>query len=130
MFREFYAEHAESFIDAPQTISGEQNLEFYSLFQRYLKLYENQLQDYIESLSVSPAAFYRECAHVKNDPEIKDKKLLYFVDYLIAASDYESFYKVMVRAAKKVKKAESKTADTFPESKSDAKSGRDSKGHK
>ena len=40
---------------------------------------------------------------------IKDKKLLHFVNYLVASTDYPSFYKIMVRAAKKAKKAESKS---------------------
>lgn len=131
VFRDFYAQHAEAFLDAPVTISGEQNMEYYGLYQQYLKLYEGQLQRYIESLDVSVTEFYRELAEVRNDPEIKDKKLLYFVDYLVACTDYESFYKVMVRAAKKLRKAESKTADPFSESKhSDAKGGSDSNGHK
>lgn len=112
-FRQFYADNAEVFYDAPQEIGGEQNLEYYSLFQKYLKLYEDILQDYIESLNVSVTEFYRECADVMNDPEIKDKKLLYFVEYLIASADYPSFYKVMTRAAKKLRaadqRAESKT---------------------
>jgi hypothetical protein len=33
VFKDFFARHAEAFIDAPTTISGEQNLEYYSLFQ-------------------------------------------------------------------------------------------------
>lgn len=105
-----FIEHADVFADAPQQISGEQNLEYYTLFQRYLKLYENTLQDYIESLDVSAMEFFKELSAVKNDPEIKDKKLLHFVNYVVASTDYESFYKVMVRAAKKVNaKAESKS---------------------
>lgn len=107
------------FIDAPLTLSGEQNLEYYSLFQQYLKLYEDTMQGYIESLDVSVTEFYRELAEVKNDPEIKDKKLLHFVDYLIASTDYESFYKVMIRAAKK----ERAVLDNRAESKSEGKKG-------
>ena len=108
-FREFFARHADAFIDAPATISGEQNLEYYALFQDYLKLYENSLQDYIESLDVSIEEFYKELGDIKDDPSIKDKKLLHFVNYLLACTDYDSFYKVMVRAAKKEKKSEMKT---------------------
>lgn len=125
VFRDFFAEHADAFIDAPQTISGEQNLEYYALFQKYLKLYENQLLDYIESLNVSMEVFYRELAEVSNDPDIKDKKLLHFVNYLIACTDYDSFYKVMTRAAKKVRKNEA-IAESKGESKS---SSADSKGY-
>ena len=109
VFRDFFARHADAFLDAPMTISGEQNLEYYALFQDYLKLYENTLQDYIESLDVSIEEFYTELGDIKDDPSIKDKKLLHFVNYLLACTDYDSFYKVMVRAAKKEKKAEMKT---------------------
>ena len=112
VFRDFFARHAAAFLDAPATISGEQNLEYYSLFQQYLKLYENTLQDYIESLDVSIEAFYAELGEIKDDTSIKDKKLLHFVNYLLACTDYDSFYKVMVRAAKKELKAESKTSDS------------------
>ncbi len=121
VFRDFFAEHADVFFDAPQTTSGEQNMEYYALYQRYLKLYENTLLDYIDSLDISMEAFYGELAQVSNDPEIKDKKLLHFVNYLVACTDYESFYKVMVRAAKKQRKAESKS-----ESKSDRAEGKES----
>lgn len=108
-FRDFFAENADIFYDAPLTTSGgEQNLEYYSLFQKYLKLYEDILSDYVKSLDVSVSEFYAQCAEVMNDPNIKDKKLLHFVNYLVACTDYESFYKVMVRAAKKAKKADAK----------------------
>lgn len=66
-------------------------------------MYEDKLSDYIQSLNVSITEFYRELADVRDDPEIKDKKLLYFVEYLIACTDYPSFYKVMTRAAKKLR---------------------------
>ena len=106
VFRDFFARHAESFIDAPATTCGEQNLVYYSLFQDYLKLYEETLQDYIESLNVSVDDFYAELGEIKVDTSIKDAKLIHFVNYLVACTDYESFYKVMARAAKKEHKEE------------------------
>ena len=112
VFQDFFARNVAAFYDAPQTISGEQNLEYYTLFQQYLKLYEETLQEHIESLNVSVEEFYGELGDVQNDPSIKDKKLLHFVNYLIACTDYDSFYKVMVRAAKKEKKAEAKVGTT------------------
>ena len=129
VFRDFFANHSDAFIDAPLTTSGEQNLVFYSLFQDYLKLYENQLQDYIESLDVSIEEFYAELGEIKDDASIKDKKLLHFVNYLLACTDYESFYKVMVRAAKKGNNEESKTDGWKAEGKDDEDSDRrESKG--
>ncbi len=104
-----------------------------------MRLYENTLSDYINSLECSIEEFYDELAEIKNDPNIKDKKLLHFVNYLIACTDYNSFYKVMARAAKKEARAEAKMNDGSPtkgeskdsesaESKSESKS--DSKEYK
>jgi hypothetical protein len=76
-----------------------------------MKLYETVLSEYIESLDVSVNEFYRELAEIKDDPNIKDKKLLHFVNYLIASTDYESFYKIMGRVAKKARKAEDQLDD-------------------
>lgn len=132
MFKQFFADHADLFIDAPQELGGEQNLEYYALYQKYLKLYEDILSEYITSLDVSPNEFYRELEAVQNDPNIKDKKLRHFVNYLIASTDYESFYKIMGRAAKKARKVEGIDGlSDKAESKSSAgesKSGEDSKG--
>ena len=122
VFREFFAEHAATFKDAPAEIAGEQNLEYYSLFQQYLRLYENVLSSYIRSLSVSVEDFYDELAAVKGDPTIKNKKLLHFVNYLLACTDYPSFYKVMTRAAKKLDKELQGDDDEAADAKAEAKS--------
>jgi len=82
---------------------GEQDLEQYEVFQRYLRLYEATLSEYIESLDVTVEDFFFQLEDVKNDPMLhkNDKKLLHFVNYLLASTDYPAFYKVMIRAAKK-----------------------------
>lgn len=97
-------------------------MQFYSLYQQYLELYETNLSAYVASLDVSVTEFYRELSAVRNDPDIKDKKLLHFVEYLVACTDYESFYKVMTRAAKKLRQA-----DERAESKTGGVAGGDSK---
>ncbi|RYH31856.1 hypothetical protein EON65_01730 [archaeon] len=132
VLKKFYADNADAFLEAPLQIAGEQNLEYYAIFQRYLRLFEQSLQEYIDNAGVGTTEFYRALQTIQGNPEIKDKKLLYFVDYLVASADYEAFYKMMVRAAKKVRRAEEKTSDTFSESKSDVKESpsRDAKGHK
>jgi hypothetical protein len=121
VFKKFFADHAYLFLDAPQQIGGEQNLEYYALYQQYLKLYETVLSDYIESLDVSVTDFYKELQQVRDDPEIKDKKLLHFVNYLVASTDYESFYKIMGRAAKKARAEADAGAPDRAESKSESK---------
>lgn len=133
VFRDFFAQHAEVFKDAPAEISGEQNLAYYALFEEYLRLYELEMSEYIRSLDVSVEEFFSQLVAVKNDPEIKDRKLLHFVNYLLASTDYAAFYKVMARAAKKANaenRAESKSEgkSSLGESKGDSKA--ESKSHK
>jgi hypothetical protein len=108
-FEGFFERYAPMFKDAPmKEVGGEQDLEFYAIFQKYLRLYETVLEGYIEKLDASQEEFYRELQAVQDDANIKDKKLLHFVNYLIGCTDYPSFYKMMVRAAKKWVKAEAK----------------------
>ena len=105
ILKEFMTEHAPKFVDAPLNVgSGEMNLEFYSIYNEYLKCYEDNLMEYIDNkLDASVQEFYEELNLIKDDKNIKDKKLLHFVNYLIASTDYASFYKIMIRAAKKLK---------------------------
>jgi hypothetical protein len=107
-FQEFFDRNAGIFIDAPPKPAEEQNLEYYDVYQRYLTLYESNLSDYISKLDCSIEDFYEQLMAVQDDPNIKDKKLKHFVNYLIASTDYNSFYKIIVRAAKKLDKADEK----------------------
>lgn len=77
-------------------------MEYYDLYQRYLRLYESTVSDYIESLDCSIEEFYEQLSAIKDDPTITNKKLLHFVNYLLASTDYPNFYKIMYRAAKKL----------------------------
>jgi hypothetical protein len=72
--------------------------------------------------------FYRELQEVQADPSIKDKKLLHFVDYLVASTDYESFYKIMGRAAKRARKDDETANLAGADSKSFPSDEADSKG--
>lgn len=40
VFRKFFVDHGPAFENAPPMLSGEHNMEYYNLFQIYLKLYE------------------------------------------------------------------------------------------
>lgn len=90
-------------------LSGEHNLEYYSLFQTYLQLYETTLVHYLRTLDVSIDDFYKDVRESQQDA-VGDPYLSTFIDCLLASADYESFYKVMAReggksAAKKVSNA-------------------------
>ena len=107
-FKDFTAKHAPLFLDAPILESGaEQDLEYYSLFQQYLSLYEDQLSGFIETTGANEREFADQLEQVQTDPNTKgNKKLTKFVDYLIASTDYPMFYKAMIRAAKVINNEE------------------------
>jgi hypothetical protein len=129
VFRNFCAKHAHEFVDAPKFEEQmEQNLIFYDLFQQYLKLYENQLSDFIDQMDGNDREFYEQLQDVQIDTEIKDKKLVKFVAYLIAATEYPAFYKLMYRAAKKINNSESKGGADEGSGSKGAGRGRASKG--
>jgi hypothetical protein len=106
VFKTYFDRHAPLFVDAPiKEQSGEQDLEFYALFQEYLQLYEQTIGGYIESLGSNIEDFYDQLQAVQENPaDVKDKKLVHFVNYMIGCTDYPAFYKMMVRAAKKYSK--------------------------
>ena len=107
VFKSYFDKHAPLFVDAPlKEQGGEQDLEYYALFQDYLKLYEETISGYIESLGESVTEFYHQLQDVQEDTTLvkQDKKLVHFVNYMIGCTDYPAFYKMMVRAAKKYNK--------------------------
>ena len=99
MFKRYFDKHAPLFVDAPiKEQGGEQDLEYYELFQEYLGLYESTMAAYIEGMDASVEDFYCQMQDVQEDKNIKDKKLVHFVNYMIGSVDYPAFYKMMVRA--------------------------------
>jgi len=114
VFRNFFTEHASVFEGAPTISGGEHNMEYFALFQIYLKLYEATLETYLKEINVSISEFYQEVRDAQN--ETHDPYLLTFIDCLLASADYESFYKVMTREGAKslAKKAHDKRSKTNP----------------
>lgn len=99
VFRQFFSDHAEAFIGAPEMTGGEHNLEYYGLFQQYLQVYEDTLTEYLMTLDSSIEDFYAEVREAQE--ESVDPYLRTFIDCLVASADYDSFYKVMVKEGKK-----------------------------
>jgi hypothetical protein len=46
IFRKYFEDHGEKFVDAPEMCGGEHNMEYYSLFQDYLVVYEVHIYIY------------------------------------------------------------------------------------
>eukprot|EP01042_Synura_sphagnicola_P004770 gene4770-6065_t len=79
--------------------SGEHDLKYYNLFQIYLKLYENTLESYLNTLDVPLDEFYKEVRDAQEESD--DPYITTFIDCLVASTDYDSFYKVMAREGKR-----------------------------
>lgn len=104
IFRAYFRDNATPFIGCPakrDMEAAEHTLEQWSLFQKYLKLYERTLADWLDREGVDQSDFYSDVRTVQNTTS--DPKVQEFVYCLLASCDYESFYSVMVREADKLK---------------------------
>lgn len=102
VFQKYFTDHAYVFEDAPATLAqGEHNLEYHDLFTKYLKVYEDTLEDYLGQLEIPLEEFHKEVAEIQEDSE--DPYLKQFVKCLLASADYDSFYRVMAREGKNYK---------------------------
>mmetsp|Transcript_4274 Transcript_4274/g.4438 ORF Transcript_4274/g.4438 Transcript_4274/m.4438 type:complete len:183 (+) Transcript_4274:139-687(+) len=99
VFRKYFEDHGEKFVNAPEMCGGEHNMEYYSLFQDYLVIYENTLTEYLEGIDCTVEELYSEVREFQGDST--DPFLKTFIECLLASADYESFYKVMVKEGKK-----------------------------
>lgn len=122
IFRNFFAEHGGAFENAPPLAGGEHNLEYYSLFQIYLKLYETTLEKYLNTLDCSIEEFYRDVRDAQDSTD--DPYLMTFIDCLLASADYDSFYKVMAREGQRSVAKKTAAAGKLPSPpRADAKAG-------
>ena len=78
MFRKYFRDNAEPFIGYPpkrDMESAEHTLEHWDLFQTYLKLYEDTLNEWLEREGVENAQFYKDVQHVQDtttDPKVQE----------------------------------------------------------
>jgi hypothetical protein len=84
----------------------EHELSYYDIFQDYLRLYESTIENFIRDTGYTVEEFYRELKEVQQRGENADD--LHFVECLLTSADYESFYRVMVREARRQARAQVK----------------------
>ncbi|GMI51360.1 hypothetical protein ScalyP_jg968 [Parmales sp. scaly parma] len=100
-----FEEHAEKHMAVSKTEhvmtpTVEHDLEHHACFQKYLKLFEDTLQDFVDSENSTNKDFYIAIADCKEKDNITPEENL-FIDCLLASADYDSFYSVMIKEAKK-----------------------------
>ncbi len=64
----------------------------YEIFKEYTKLIESQLVAFIEETKYSEEEVYLACSRIKD----YDEQMLICLDYLLASTEYEEFYNLIM----------------------------------
>jgi hypothetical protein len=108
-FESFAKEHSDTFMASLDYSSneGEHPLEFFEVYQAYLKKFEGKIEDCIIDLGYEPKDFYSECRNVLEDEDLWGSKR-FFIEMLLATSEYEHFFVLMQSEMRSLKQSESK----------------------
>ena len=100
VFRAYFTRHAHVFLKAAKNDEEEHDLEFTELFNEYLELFEATLERFIEKNNSTVEEFAAMVKEVKEKkyPDYMEEE---FVEALLASEEYDSFYRVMMREAKR-----------------------------
>ena len=79
----------------------EHELSHMNCFKEYLEMFEETLQEFVKSEGSDNAEFYQQLLECQSNPNITPEESL-FIQCLLASADYDSFYSVMVKEAKKL----------------------------
>ena len=79
----------------------EHSLSHMNCFKEYLTMFEETLQEFVKSEGSDNAEFYQQLMECQKSPNITPEETL-FIQCLLASADYDSFYSVMVKEAKKL----------------------------
>ena len=79
----------------------EHELKHHNCFNEYLAMFESSLEKFVEREGYTGAEFYAQLSACKEKPDITPEESL-FINCLLASADYDSFYSVMVKEAKKL----------------------------
>lgn len=85
--------------DCASSKVAEHDLAYYDVFQEYLQLYESTIEEFIQDTGYTVEEFYQAVRDAQQTDEDQDDA--YFIECLLSSADYESFYRVMVREAKR-----------------------------
>uniref|UniRef100_K3X8Y9 Cilia- and flagella-associated protein 36 n=1 Tax=Globisporangium ultimum (strain ATCC 200006 / CBS 805.95 / DAOM BR144) TaxID=431595 RepID=K3X8Y9_GLOUD len=111
IFDNFARENAEVFMDAVEAKGGdvEHKHEYKELHDRYLRLFEEELSDFIESEGATIEEFFRECRDIMEGNYTAlfsdEHQYKWFVEHLVASMDYNQFYALMVNEARRLNRS-------------------------
>jgi hypothetical protein len=79
----------------------EHELSHMNCFKEYLDIFEDTLEAFVKSEGSDNVMFFTQIEECKSNPSITPEESL-FIQCLLASTDYDSFYSVMVKEAKKL----------------------------
>ncbi|KAG3034983.1 hypothetical protein PC120_g1121 [Phytophthora cactorum] len=107
VFDNFARDHADAFIDATEAKDGdvEHKHEYKELHDQYLKLFEEELSEFVESEGATIEEFFKECREIHDGQYtalFEEHNYAWFVNHLLACMDYKHFYGLMVNEARRL----------------------------
>ena len=98
IFEDYILNHLKYFKDAELDESGdaEHRLDWWEIFQDYLKVFEGVMEEFIEREGGDFNAFYQECREKQDHGDPHEK---HFLKLLLASADYKDFSRIMIREA-------------------------------
>ena len=108
ILEDYALEHGHMFVGTESsqltTDGSGHSMECHDCHQKYLRLFEREIEQFIQEEGADLAAFERDCEAViagKSLTLIDSESHRWFVDALLASLDYGQFHKLMCRAARK-----------------------------
>mmetsp|Transcript_1753 Transcript_1753/g.2747 ORF Transcript_1753/g.2747 Transcript_1753/m.2747 type:complete len:131 (+) Transcript_1753:149-541(+) len=95
-FEAFAKEHSDTFASAVdyKCDGAEHPVEFFDVYRDYLSRFEGRIEGFIIDLGYSPKDFYTECKDILEEEDVFGD-LRWFVEKLLAVSEYEQFFALM-----------------------------------
>jgi hypothetical protein len=115
MFEKFAIDHSDVFMKCLEMDDSDEDLvhpvEFYDVYQSYLNKFSSIIEEHITSNGFKINDFYLMCRHVIDQEETFGSRR-FFIEAMLATSEYETFYTLMkkeMEALKSMDKSEAKT---------------------
>ena len=94
-FEDFCREQKDVFLKCLDLEPGDEHpIEFHNVYLDYLKRFEGKIERFIEGKNFKIIDLYRECSEILERDEVFGHNR-FFVEALLATSEYESFYMLM-----------------------------------
>lgn len=94
-FEDFCREQKDTFLKCLDLQPGDEHpIEFHTVYLDYLKRFEGKIERFVEAKNFKIIDLYRECSEILERDEVFGHNR-FFVEALLATSEYENFYVLM-----------------------------------